>query len=151
MKYWIGVASKDHVLKGQQLGIAQFCHGKQSAAKRLHKGDYLIYYSPRITMEGSTPCQKFTAIGYVRDDLTYQVEMSTDFKPFRRNIFYFPNQIEDVSIKPLINDLSFIRNKKSWGMTFRTGLIEIDAISFDIIATQLLGFNPSEQNKSSLI
>ena len=44
-KYWIIVASKDHVKNGISAGIAQACHGKSSPLKRMKKGDYLIYYS----------------------------------------------------------------------------------------------------------
>lgn len=54
MKYWIGVSSKDHVDAGKRLGIAQFCHGKFSAAKRLHRGDFLLYYSPSLFMKGDS-------------------------------------------------------------------------------------------------
>ena len=41
-RYWIGVASKDHVENGVKLGICQFCHGKSTPAKRLSKGDFVI-------------------------------------------------------------------------------------------------------------
>jgi hypothetical protein len=43
-KFWIGVASKEHVENGVKLGICQFCHGKIGPAKRLQKGDFVIYY-----------------------------------------------------------------------------------------------------------
>lgn len=67
-KFWIGVASKEHVANGTKLGICQFCHGKQTPAKRLTKGDFVVYYSSKHTMEGSELYQKFTAIGVVKDD-----------------------------------------------------------------------------------
>ena len=44
-KFWVGVASKEHVENGVKLGIGQFCHGKIGPAKRLQKGDFVIYYS----------------------------------------------------------------------------------------------------------
>lgn len=139
-KFWIGVASRDHVSNGVQLGICQFCHGKSAPAKRLKKGDFVIYYSPKNTMNGSESYQKFTAIGIVQDDIPYQVDMGDNFKPFRRNIKYFNAQ--HVDIKLLVEDLPFIRNKKSWGYAFRYGFLEIDQLSFEIIAKQMLGFNP---------
>jgi hypothetical protein len=40
-KYWIIVASKDHVKTGQAEGIAQACHGKASPLKRMRKGDFI--------------------------------------------------------------------------------------------------------------
>ena len=139
-KFWIGVASKDHIANGVKLEIGQFCHGKSAPARRLSPGDYVIYYSPKHKMNESATYQKFTAIGIVKDDLTYQVEMENGFKPFRRNIGYLNAQ--HVDIKPLIPLLPFIKNKRSWGYVFRYGFLEIDQESFEIIATQMLGFNP---------
>jgi hypothetical protein len=140
-KFWIGVASKNHVANGVDLGICQFCHGKQAPAKRLTKGDFVIYYSPKQTMEGSEPYQKFTAIGIVNDDTPYQVTMDENFKPFRRNVTYF-DDAQHADIKPLISILPFIKNKQSWGYTFRYGFFEIDQESFETIAQKMLGFNP---------
>lgn len=139
-KYWIGVASKDHVATGTQLGICQFCHGKPGPAKRLKKGDFVIYYSPKVTMGGSENYQKFTAIGVVQDTAPYQVEQEPGFTPFRRNIKYFPAQ--HAEIKPLIQSLPFIKNKDSWGFVFRGGFFAIDEESFKVIAQAMLGHIP---------
>lgn len=143
-RYWIGVASKEHVENGVKLGICQFCHGKSAPAKRLQKGDFLIYYSSKVTMEGSEHYQKFTAIGIVKDDLPYQVEMENGFKPFRRDIQYL--DAKHVDIKPLIPLLYFIKNKKAWGYVFRYGFLEIDQQSFELIAKEMLGFNFAKYN-----
>ena len=108
-KFWVGVASKEHVENGVKLGICQFCHGKIGPAKRLQKGDFVIYYSSKVSMESNELYQKFTAIGEVIDDVPYQVDMGSDFKPYRRNIKYL--NACHVDIKPLIPILSFIKNK----------------------------------------
>jgi hypothetical protein len=70
------------------------------------------------------------------------VEISPDFRPYRRNIAYFTSQLDDVPIRSLLDDLHFIPNKKSWGGVFRFGLIEIDELSFRTIAQAMLGYNP---------
>jgi len=140
VKFWIGVACKEHVENGVKLGICQFCHGKSAPAKRLSRGDFVIYYSSKITMEDNDPYQKFTALGEVIDDEPYQVEMGKGFKPFRRNISYF--DAKHIDIKPLVSSLPFIKNKKSWGYVFRYGFLEIDVDSFELIAINMLGFNP---------
>ena len=119
-KFWVGVACKEHVANGVSLGICQFCHGKSAPAKRPKKGDFVIYYSSKHTMDGSELYQKFTAIGIVKDDAPYQVEMENGFKPFRRNIEYLDATHAD--IRPLIPALPFIRNKTSWGYVFRAPL-----------------------------
>jgi predicted RNA-binding protein len=139
-RFWIGVASKNHVANGVNLGICQFCHGKSTPAKRLKKNDFIIYYSPKQTMEGSEPCQQFTALGIVIDNSPYQVTINENFRPFRRNVTYFDAQ--HIDIKPLISILPFIKNKQSWGYIFRYGFFEIDQESFEIIAQKMLNFNP---------
>lgn len=135
-KYWIIVASKDHVQKGLAEGFAQACHGKAAPLKRMKKDDFIIYYSSKQTMNQPEKCQEFTAIGQVADEETYSFQMSEDFCPSRRNIEFFKS--EAVSILPLINELEFIQNKKSWGYPFRFGFFEINEHDFDLISQQML-------------
>lgn len=142
-RFWIGVASKEHVENGIKIGICQFCHGKYTPAKRLSKGDVVIYYSSKYQMDSSELCQQFTAIGIVEDDEPYQVEMTPGFKPFRRDIKYLEANPQD--IKPLIQSLPFIKNKNSWGYVFRYGFLEIDQISFEIIAKAMLGSTKAKE------
>ena len=137
-KFWIGTASKDHVENGIKWGIVQFCHGKKGPCQRLRKGDFVIYYSSKVSMEGKELYQKFTAIGEVTDEKPYSYDMGNGFIPYRRNVNYFPNS-KHVDIRPLIPILPFIQNKRSWGYTFRYGFFEIDQESFDIIKNEMLG------------
>lgn len=136
IKYWVSVASKDHVTSGINEGIAQTCHGKPAPLKRMQKGDFLIYYSGKQTMEKPNKCQEFTAIGQVVNDKIYPFKMTADFCPFRREIKFFEHK--DISILPLINDLQFIQNKQSWGYPFRFGFFEINKHDFDLISSQML-------------
>ena len=131
-RYWIGVVSRSHVSRGVLGGFAQLCHGKAAPLKRMKKGDWLVYYSPKEDMEGDTPLQMFTAIGRVVGDSVYEYEMSPDFIPFRRNIHYLESQ--PASIKPLIKSLSFIKDPIRWGYPFRTGHIEMTEQDFNLIA-----------------
>jgi len=135
-KYWIIVASKDHVKTGIAEGIAQACHGKATPLKRMKKGDYVIYYSAKQTLEKPDKCQEFTALGKVLDNEIYQFQVSEDFYPSRRKIEF--SQCKDISILPLINDLQFIQNKKSWGYPFRFGFFEINQHDFELISSQML-------------
>ncbi len=73
----------------------------------------------------------FTAIGEIVDDEIFQVKETHDFKPFRRKVQY--TKTGEVRIEPLVQDLTFIRNKKSWGYAFRFGLLEIQKDDFDRI------------------
>jgi len=131
MKYWIGVVSKEHVASGVRDGIMQIGHGKKAPLARLKKGDWIVYYSPTNSFGDKTSLQSFTAIGQVADEEIYQYKMSEDFHPYRRRVNYI--KVFDVPIRPLIDELSFIKSKKSWGYVFRFGLIEIPKSDFVII------------------
>ena len=135
-KYWILVASKDHVKKGLAEGIAQACHGKASPLRRMRKNDFVIYYSGKQTLGKPDKCQEFTAIGKVMNDDIYQIQISENFCPSRRSIDFLESK--DVSILPLIHELEFIQNKKSWGYPFRFGFFEINQHDFDLISSQML-------------
>jgi len=60
-KYWVIVASKDHVKTGIAEGIDQACHGKASPLRRMKKGDFVIYYSGKQTLGKPDKYQEFTA------------------------------------------------------------------------------------------
>ncbi len=144
MRYWIGVASKDHVARGVEGGYCQLCHGKAQPLKRMSPRDWVIYYSPKEKLEEKSPYQKFTAIGEVIDSEVYSFEMSPGFVPHRRNIRFL--KAKEVEIHPLIDRLSFIKDKKRWGYGFRFGLLEISKEDFELIAKEMLGTIPNELN-----
>lgn len=131
-RYWIGVASRQHVMKGVDGGFAMLNHGKEAPLKRMSEGDYIVYYSPKDELSDKEPLQKFTAIGKVLAGEPYQVRMSDTFEPFRKNVSYL--KCISADIRPLIDDLGFIRDKKSWGYAFRFGHIEIGKSDYDKIA-----------------
>ncbi len=131
MKYWIGVVNKNHVEMGVEQGIMQLGHGKRGPLARLKKGDWLIYYSPAVDYQDKNPLQAFTALGQVADEQIYQFKVSDDFTPFRRKVNYL--KVKDLPIRPLIDDLGFIKNKKSWGYVLRFGLVEIPQKDFELI------------------
>jgi hypothetical protein len=137
MRYWIGVASKDHVARGSAEGFCQLCHGKAQPLKRMSVGDWIIYYSPKEAFEGKSPCQKFTAIGEVIGDSVYSFEMAPGFVPYRRDVRFLP--AKDIAIQPLLEQLSFIKDKSHWGYAFRFGYLEIQQADFELIATCMLG------------
>lgn len=131
MKYWIGVVSKQHVLRGVKLGIAQIGHGKRSGLARMHAGDGFVYYSPKVSMDGTEALQAFTAIGHISDDAIWQADEG-DFRPWRRRVSYADSV--EAPIRPLLDDLSITRGKGSWGYVFRYGLVEITEDDFKLIA-----------------
>ena len=135
MKYWIGVISKDHVEMGIAEGIGQLTRGKKEPLLRLSKDDWLMYYSSKLTLQGGEPYQKFTAIAHVADDTIYQVKLSKDKEPYRRRMNYFPCQ--EVPIHDVLEELSFLPDKKHWGYPFRFGLVQIPEEDFIVISTAM--------------
>lgn len=131
-KYWIGVASREHVYRGVKGGFAQVCHGKSGPLERMAEGDWIIYYSPTIEFGGKDPCQSFTAIGKINGDEPYTFAMSKDFIPWRRNVAFLVSK--EAPIKPLVEKLSFIKDIKRWGFPFRRGCFEITFKDFKLIA-----------------
>lgn len=129
-KYFIIVASKDHVISGVAHGIAQAGHGRKDFVSKMSKGDWIVYYSSKDKFEDGKAYQKFTAIGQVADDEIYQPERK-DFKPYRRNINY--KTAVEAEIKPLLLQLDFIQNKKRWGFYLMSGFKEIEKKDFEVI------------------
>ncbi|HLO17651.1 MAG TPA: EVE domain-containing protein [Anaerolineales bacterium] len=138
MHYWIIVASKDHLQRGLAGGFIQANHGKATSLKRMHVGDWVIFYSPRLEYDKPEKLQCFTALGKIADENIYQHDMGGGFVPFRRNVTFLPAQ--DVPILPLINDLTFIKkDKRHWGAPFRFGIVEIPEQDFHLIAEKMVG------------
>jgi hypothetical protein len=130
-RYWVNTVSREHVLRGVAGGFMQADHGRPTRLQRMAKGDRIVFYSPRTELGGGEALQAFTAIGEVLDDATYQVEVSEDFKPWRRNVDF--GEFREAPVRPLLPQLDFIRNKESWGIVFRRGFFEIAERDFRII------------------
>lgn len=88
MRYWVGVASREHVLLGVAGGFCQVCHGKQAPLARMKQGDWILYYSPKTGMNSGEKVQAFTAVGQIVDDRVYQFRMAENFEPFRRDVVF---------------------------------------------------------------
>jgi hypothetical protein len=132
VRYWIGVASKEHVQRGVAGGFAQVCHGKAGPLNRMKEGDWIVYYSPTIQFGKKEPCQSFTAIGEIKGEDPYPFAMSENFVPWRRNVSFVKSY--EIPIQTLLERLSFIQDKKKWGFPFRRGCFEISQKDFQIIA-----------------
>ena len=131
MTSWINTVSRNHVQRGVAGGFTQANHGKPHMLTRMKRGDWIVFYSPRTDFPDVAPLQAFTAIGEVTDDEPYQVEMSADFHPWRRNVDFAP--ANEAPIRPLIDDLDFIEDKARWGYKFRFGVFEISEHDLGVI------------------
>jgi hypothetical protein len=136
MKYWVIVASKDHLQRGMKGGFIQANHGKSAPLKRMHAGDWVVFYSPKVEFEKPEKLQAFTAVCKILDEEIYQQDMDGGFIPFRRNVRFLISK--EVSIQPLIPALTFIKDKTHWGAPFRFGTLEIPEVDFQKITEQML-------------
>lgn len=134
-RFWIAVASREHVLKGAAGRFCQVCHGKLGPLQRMKPGDWVVYYSPVEIFGEKTACRKFTALGQIENTEPYPYQMSEDFIPWRRDVTFYT--AKEVAIEPLIDTLSFIKDKRHWGFPFRWGLFEVPKKDFAFIAAQM--------------
>lgn len=134
-RYWVAVASREHVKRGVAGGFAQVCHGKPGPLKQMAAGDWIVYYSSVERFGQKEPCRQFTAIGRVKSGEPYQFRMSDDFVPWRRDIAFLP--AHGAPIAPLVEQLSFITSKRHWGFPFRRGCFFVPLSDFMIIAASM--------------
>jgi hypothetical protein len=137
MTNWINTVSRDHVQQGVRGRFTQANHGKPHMLRRMARGDWIVFYSPRSALSGGESLQAFTAIGQIADDEPYQVEVTPDFVPWRRNVRFVAGN--ETPIRPLIEDLHFIGDKKRWGYKFRFGVFKIDDHDLDLIRQAMAG------------
>lgn len=130
-KYFLIAASRDHVLKGVAGGFAQAGNGRRDLVSKLYKGDWIVFYSAKDKYEDGKPLQKFTALGQVTDEEPYQPDVSENFKPYRRKVAF--EKVTETEIRPLLEHLSFIKNKKNWGFYLISGFRELSKEDFEII------------------
>lgn len=135
MHFWINTVSRNHVMQGVEGGFTQADHGKDTRLRQLNEGDWLVFYSPREAYPDGQALQAFTALGRVGAGAVYQVEMREDFHPWRKPVQFLAAR--EAPIRPLIDSLSFITDKRRWGFPFRRGLFEISQADFALIAAEM--------------
>jgi len=135
MTNWINTVCLDHVQLGVQGRFTQANHGKPHALRRMARGDWVVLYSPRTELGGGQPLQAFTALGQIVDDEPYQVEVTPGFLPWRRNVDFLP--CTAAPIRPLLDDLAFVEDKKRWGYKFRFGPFRVDDHDLDLIRSAM--------------
>jgi hypothetical protein len=134
-RYWIGVAAQDHVEAAVAHGFVQLIYGKAAPLARMQPGDGLAVYSPRATFPDGAPLRAFTAIGRVGAGPIFEVRPDEPAAIYRRSAAWL--DATPAPIKPLLDELSFIRNKAHWGAAFRFGVLRVPRDDFLAIATAM--------------
>jgi hypothetical protein len=114
MTYWINTVSRSHVQRGVAGGFTQANHGKPHMLRRMKRGDWIAFYSPKTEYPKGDPLQAFTAIGQVADDEVYQEDLDPEFQPWRRKMEFLT--CAETPIRPLLDELNFVLDKARWAI-----------------------------------
>ena len=133
----MNTVSREHVALGARGRFAQATHGKPNMLRKMARGDWIVFYSPRTVHPDGDPLQAFTAIGQIADDEPYLVDVTPDFQPWRRNVDFLP--CTEAPIRPLLDQLDFVEDKSRWGYKFRFGVFTIDDHDLEVIRTAMTG------------
>jgi hypothetical protein len=133
-RYWLAVASAEHVRIGRRDGFMQVNHGKQAPLKRIKPGDGVVYYSPSVKMGERDGFQSFTAIGFVRQGDPYLAEMGCG-KAYRRDVDWL--DAPEQPVRPLLDWLDFTEDR-NWGYKLRFGLTEFGQSDFEFLVEILM-------------
>lgn len=131
MRYFVAVASREHVEKGVEGCFAQACHGKRWPMLKMTAGDRILYYSPTEKFRSKAPCRKFTAAGTVREGQAYTFEMEPGFVHWRRDVD-FENDIAAVDLSLVVSQMHVFSGGNP-GLILRRGFFEIDRKDFDTV------------------
>jgi hypothetical protein len=132
-RYWIAVISQQSADAAVTGGYLEVGYGKAGPLERMAPGDGVLVYSPRERDEQGAPVQAFTALGRVGDGAMYQ--LPRDHQPFRRTVEWL--SATPALVRPLLDALSFIRNKTHWGSAFRFGFLRVPPADFARIAAAM--------------
>jgi len=136
IRYWLGVAHREQVLRGVHTGMAQASAAARSTLADMGEADGIVYYSPRTAFEGDV-LREFTAIGRIADAASGPVgDPGSEYLPWRRRTDYDPEAVA-TSIRPLLSVLEFSRGDPNWGYQLRRGMLEISRHDFDMIRQQM--------------
>jgi hypothetical protein len=129
-QFWIVVCARDLAEAAVAGGYVEVNHGKAEPLERMQPGDGIAFYSPRDAYPHGPPLQAFTAIGRIGDAPIAQSELA--HQPFRRAVDWLP--ATPAPVKPLLDELTFIRNRAYWGAAFRFGFLRVPPVDFARIA-----------------
>lgn len=136
-RYFIGVVHLKQVEAARRGGFVAFSHGRRSAVETLDPGDRVIYYAPKSDFDGD-PVQAFVAHAEITGDGAEERQFpGTGFTAATRAARY--DGVTRTPVRPLLEDLSFVKNPKYWGMAFRNGKFEIGSEDYARISGAFLG------------
>ncbi|SER65589.1 EVE domain-containing protein [Tranquillimonas rosea] len=136
MAHWIGVVHRAQARMAREAGQVAFSHGRESLVRGLDVDDTVIYYAPKSDRDG-VPVQAFVAHATVTGAAPYETEFRPGLTGWVRDARF--DDVREVPVKPMLDSLSFVPNKRNWGLTFRGGRFSIPPEDYARIAGAMLG------------
>lgn len=146
-RYFLLTGSKDHMETWIKHGFIQQKHPHR--IERIKEGDYVVCYASKVDFSSNRPYRKIIGVCRAVDDGHETLSGAAMKKSaeaegtaycydscFRRRVEFLPLK-GHIDIAPIIPKLSFVRNKKSWGLYFISGFREVDKADFDTLASGL--------------
>lgn len=122
-RYWIGVASTDHVDAAVEKSVFGFGPGHHADADRPAKGDWIAYYSPTTGGDDGEPVRRITAVARLEDEASQEGDADGDAPTWTRKAHYYHHDTAD--IYDLLPRFSFIKDQAHWGVHFHRSLLEV--------------------------
>ncbi len=106
------------------------CHGNRSFLNKIKKGDYYVAFVPGIGIigRGVINSEHFTSGIRLWEDKAYSHR-------FQISTPVVTNKV--LPVASIVDDLSFVTDKKHWGVFFRSGIREIPLDDYQLIAKKL--------------
>ncbi len=134
-RHFIGVVHRAQAAMSRKMGIVAFSHGREAPVKSLNVGDTVILYAPRTDFDGD-PVQAFVAHARVTGAAPYKRDFKPGMTAWCRDAAF--DDVTEVPVRPLLDQLGFVKNPRHWGMAFRQGKFAIPEADYRLIADALL-------------
>jgi len=122
-QYWISVASEELQDEAVESGQVVFGPGRDGAAARPARGDWVANYAPAETMDRDTPVRRFVAMARIDDDTPESRPVSDGGQAMSRRATYHHDR--DADIYDLLDAFSFVTDRSHWGVHFHRSLFEV--------------------------
>jgi predicted RNA-binding protein len=138
MNYWLFVTSPENYEVSRERNLLGFAEKYKEPLSQVHRGDKgLIYIAGMYVVRGD---YKIISEAYFDNSRIFKspVRNKNEIYALRLKLKCLTPSTEPIPFRPLVRNLSFIKNKKRWGPTLQgRALLEIpEADYLTIIAAQ---------------
>ena len=133
MNYWIICITKDNLDICFRQKVIGFVESKRKRLKSFQSGDLITFYVSRISLASNTKIGKFVGLAKIEGKSYQSTEPIWKHGLFPQRIAIELLGQKSCSVKSLIEDLTFIKNKAHWGAAFLAGIIRVSPGDFEII------------------